>query len=138
MKLLRLSMAKNATRKKKTDAKGFTLMEVLAALLLTALVLPAVLKGVSFASMLVSDSDHKYQALELAETKLAEVLLEESWKTGGSASGYFDDEYEDYEWAVDTSGWTEAGVKQVDVVVTWQQRNRPRELRVSTLVYNAD
>jgi len=113
-------------------------MEVLAALLLTALVLPAALKGVSFANMLVADSDRKYKALDLAETKLAEVLLEESWKTSGSSTGHFDDEYEDYEWAMDMSNWTEAGVKQVDVVVTWQQRNRQRELRVSTLVYNAD
>jgi len=113
-------------------------MEVLAALLLTALVLPAVLKGVSLASMLVSDSDRKYKALDLAEAKLAEVLLEESWKTSGASTGHFDDEYEEYEWIVDTSGWTEAGVKQVEVTVTWQQRNRQRELRVTTLVYDAD
>ena len=132
-------MVKNAIRKKKrAAAKGFTLMEVLAALLLTALVLPAVLKGVSLASMLVSDSDRKYEALDLAEAKLAEVLLEESWKNSSSLTGQFDDEYEDYEWVVDVSDWSGANVKQVDVFVTWQQRNRQREIQVSTLVYNAN
>ena len=132
-------MAKNATRKrKKAAAKGFTLMEVLAALLLTALVLPAVLKGVSWASMLTADSDRRYQALDLAEAKLAEVLLEESWKNSSALSGQFDDEYEAYEWFVDASDWSGANVRQVDVVVTWQQRNRQREIRLSTLVYNAD
>lgn len=132
-------MVKNATRKKKRiDAKGFTLIEVLAALLLIGLVLPAVLKGVSLASILVSDSDRKYEALDLAETKLAEVLLEESWQSSSSQSGRFDDEYEDYEWVMDVSNWTQADVKQVDIFVYWQQRNRQREIHLSTLVYNAD
>lgn len=132
-------MVKNVTRKKrKIAAKGFTLMEILAALLLIGLVLPAVMKGISIVSILASDSDHKYEALDLAETKLAEVLLEESWQTGSSQSGQFDDEYEDYEWVVDASDWEQADVKQVDVFVYWQQRNRQREIQLSTLVYNAD
>ena len=140
MKLLRLLMAKIVTKKKKKiDANGFTLMEVLAALLLIGLVLPAVMKGISLVSILASDSDHKYEALDLAETKLAEVLLEESWQTSSSQSGRFEDEYEDYEWVMDASDWTEqADVKEVSVLVYWQQRDRQREIQLSTLVYNAD
>lgn len=132
-------MAKNVTRKKKkTAARGFTLIEILAALLLIGLVLPAVMKGISMVSMLASDSGHKYEALDLAETKLAEVLLEESWKNSSSLTGRFENEYEDYEWVVNASDWTEVGVKQVDVFVHWQQRNRQREIQLSTLVYNAE
>jgi general secretion pathway protein I len=132
-------MVKNATRKKKRiAAKGFTLIEILAALLLIGLVLPAVMKGISMVSILASDSDHKYEALDLAETKLAEVLLEKSWENSGSLTGRFENEYEDYEWAVDVSDWTQAGVKQVDIFVYWQQRNRQREIQLSTLVYNAE
>lgn len=132
-------MAKNVTRKKrKTAARGFTLIEILAALLLIGLVLPAVMKGISMVSMLASDSDHKYEALDLAESKLAEVLLEESWQSSSSLTGRFENEYEDYEWVLDVSDWTEAGVKQVDVVVHWQQRNRQREIQLSTLVYDAN
>lgn len=132
-------MAKNVTKKKKRiDAKGFTLIEILAALLLIGLVLPAVMKGISIISILASDSDHKCEALDLAETKLAEVLLEESWKTSSSQSGSFENEYEDYQWVTGTSDWTQAGIKQIDVFVYWQQRNRQREIKLSTLVYNAD
>ena len=131
-------MENNAIRKRKKIAKGFTLMEILVALLLIGLVLPAVMKGISMASILASDSDHKYEALDLAETKLAEVLLEESWQTSSSQSGHFDDEYEDYEWVMDASNWEEANVKQVDVFVYWQQRNRQQEIHLSTLVYNAE
>lgn len=131
-------MVKNATRKKKKIvAKGFTLLEILAALLLIGLILPTVMKGISMVSILASDSDHQYEALDLAETKLAEVLLEQSWQGSSSISGRFENEYEDYEWIVDASDWIEASVKQVDVFVCWQQRNRQRELRLSTLVYDA-
>ena len=135
-------MVKNDTKKKRRIvAKGFTLIEILAALLLIGLVLPAVMKGVSIISILASDSDHRYEALDLAETKLAEVLLEESWQGSSSQSGQFDDEndeYEDYEWVMDVSDWDQADVKQVDIFVYWQQRNRQREIRLSTLVYNAE
>jgi len=132
-------MVKNASRKKKRIvAKGFTLLEILAALLLIGLVLPAVMKGISMVSMLASDSDHKYEALDLAESKLAEVLLEDSWKNSSTLSGQFENEYDGYEWVVDASDWTEAGVKQVDVFVYWQQRNRQREIQLSTLVYDAN
>lgn len=132
-------MDKNATRKKKkTAAKGFTLIEILAALLLIGLVLPAVMKGISLVSILASDSDHKYEALDLAQTKMAEVLLEESWQNSSSLTARFENEYEDYEWGLDVSDWTEAGVKQVDVFVYWQQRNRQRQIQLSTLVYHAN
>lgn len=132
-------MAKNVTKKKREiGVKGFTLIEILAALLLIGLVLPAVMKGISIISILASDSDHKYEALDLAETKLAEVLLEESWQNSSSQSGSFENEYEDYQWVIDASDWTQAGIKQIDVFVYWQQRNRQREIKLSTLVYNAD
>ena len=132
-------MEKNVTKKKKViDAKGFTLIEILAALLLIGLVLPAVMKGISINNILASDSDHKYEALNLAESKLAEVLLEESWQNSSSQSGSFENEYENYQWVIGASDWTQAGIKQIDIFVYWQQRNRQREIKLSTLVYNAD
>ena len=132
-------MAKNVTKKKREiDVKGFTLIEILAALLLIGLVLPAVMKCISIDNILASDSDHKYEALDLAETKLAEVLLEESWQNSSSQSGWFENEFEGYQWAVDVSDWTQTGVKQIDVFVYWQQRNRQKMTQLSTLVYNAD
>ncbi|MCK5565363.1 MAG: type II secretion system protein GspI [Planctomycetes bacterium] len=132
-------MAKTVTKKKKRiEAKGFTLIEILAALLLIGLVLPAVMKGISIVSILASDSEHRYEAVDLAENKLAEVLLEGSWQDNSSQSDQFENEYEDYQWVLDVSDWTGASVKQVDIFVYWQQRNRQREIRLSTLVYNAD
>ena len=120
--------------KLKINRLGFTLVEILAALLLIGLVLPAAMKGVSLATMLASDSSHKYEALNLAETKLAEILLQQEWKNSNGA-GRFEDESETYQWTMYVSDWTMAGIKQVDLMVYWQQRNRQRNVTLSTLVY---
>ncbi len=126
------------TKNFKTRHSGFTLMEILAALLLVGLVLPAAMKGVSVVTVLASDSARRYEALDLAETKLAEVLLQEDWQSG-SASGTFDEEqYEDYNWTLEVSDWITAGIKEVNVAVTWQQRNRTRDITLTTLVYDSD
>lgn len=120
------------------NAKGFTLIEILAALLLVGLVLPAVMKGVSLTSLLVSDSDRRYEAMDLAEGKLNEILLEASWQSSASQTGRFDDDFEDYEWTADVSSWTESDVQELNVYVYWQQRNRQRYVQLTTLVYETD
>lgn len=116
--------------------RGFTLMEILAALVLIGVVLPAVMKGVSMASILASDSAHKYEALELAESKLAEVIMNSDWESG-SGSGDFEPDHEGYEWTMETSDWTQANLKQIDVVVSWEERGRTRNVHLSTLAYEA-
>lgn len=120
----------------KRGQHGFTLMEILAALVLIGVVLPVVMKGVSMASILASDSGRKYEALGLAESKLTEVLLNADWQSG-SDSGDFEPDFQGYTWTLETADWTQADLKQVDVVVAWEQRGRLREIRLSTLVYDA-
>jgi prepilin-type N-terminal cleavage/methylation domain-containing protein len=113
---------------------GFTLMEILAALLLIGLILPVAMKGVSLASMLASDSVRKYEALDLAQTRLAEILLQKDWQSS-SGSGTFEDEYDQYHWMMEVSDGSVAGLKQIDLVVYWQQRNRQKNIMLSTFIY---
>lgn len=129
-------MAVNGTKNRFCRSCGFTLMEILAALVLIGVVLPAVMKGLSMASILASDSSRKYEALNLAQSRLAEVLLTGDWQSG-SETGNFEPDYTGYTWTVETSDWTQADLKQVNVTVFWYQRNRPREIHLSTLVYDA-
>jgi general secretion pathway protein I len=139
LKWLRLSMVKNSINKRNaTGPEGFTLMEILAALLLIGLALPAIMKGVSLAGILASDSARQYEALNLAEEKLAETLLQADWQDGSTSGDFESDEYKGYEWTMNVSDWTQAGLKQVDVAVFWETRGRTREIRLSTLVYDAE
>lgn len=130
-------MVRNNTNRRAASWGGFTLMEILAALVLIGVVLPAVMKGVSMASILASDSAHKYEALDLAQSKLAEVLLNGDWE-GGSDAGDFAPDHEGYAWTMETSDWTQADLKEVDVTVSWEQRGRPRYIQLSTLVYDGE
>lgn len=118
------------------QSAGFTLMEVLAAMALLAFILPAVMKGISIATVLASDSTRKITAAELAENRLAEVLLLEEWKDG-SARGDFGDEYPGYRWTMTTSDWNEVGLKQIELSVAWTQRGYDKEFLLTTLMYES-
>ena len=127
-------MGVNGSSRSTAAAGGFTLMEILAALVLIGVVLPAVMKGLAMVSIL--DSAQKYEALDLAEGKLAEVLAGGDWESG-SDSGDFEPDYVGYEWIVDVSDWTRADLKRIDVTVRWERRDRVRQIHLSTLVYDA-
>lgn len=112
---------------------GFTLVEILAALLLIGLVIPAVMKGFAMTGILASESQRSYQAMDMAEVKLAEVLLEKNYNGG---SGKFDDDEDNYySWTVESSDWTQPGLTEITVTVLWMQRNREHRVNLSTLVY---
>jgi general secretion pathway protein I len=116
--------------------RGFTFMEILATMVLIGLILPVAMKGISIATALASDSIRRQEALGLAENRLAEVLLEEEW-TGGAESGSYGDDWPGYTWTLEVTDWTEPGLKQLDLTVSWEHRGHPRQICLTTLVYNA-
>jgi general secretion pathway protein I len=113
--------------------KGFTLMELLATIVLVALIIPVAMKGISIATTLASDSSRRLVAMNLAENRLAEILIDRQW-LNGSQNGNFEDEYSAYKWKMNTSDRTEAGLKQVEVVVLWEQRGYEKSVYLTTLV----
>jgi general secretion pathway protein I len=117
---------------------GFTLVEVLAALLLVAIVLPVVMQGISLATGAASAAKRRTEAASLAQSKLAELVGTEGW-SGRVLSGRFDtldgDDAGDYAWRADVTPWTEQYVRQIDVHVTWDGPGGERRVTLSTLVY---
>lgn len=138
MRSLTRMMMKMSNKTLKTRYRGFTLMEILAALLLVGLVLPAAMKGVSVVMVLASDSARRYEALDLAEMKLAEILVQEDWQSGSSSGTFEDEQYASYDWILEVSDWTTEDIQQINLSVTWQQRNRTRDITLTTLVYDSD
>ena len=63
-------------------ARGFTLVEALAALVLVAIVLPVAMRGVSLALTMASETTRRTEAMVLAEAKLAELLATGAWEDG--------------------------------------------------------
>jgi len=115
-------------------AKGFTLIEILAALVLIMVVIPVVMKGISIVTAAASDVTHKSVAASLAESQLAEIVLQKQWQSS-SLTGDFGKEYPGYRWRMDSLNWTEPGLNQVTLSVMWESRGYERKVELTTLVW---
>lgn len=112
---------------------GFTLIEVLATLLLVGIVLPVTMRGVSLALAAASSARHTTEATGLAETKLSELALD-SLSATSEGSGDFGPEYPGYTWASQRIS-RDYGLTELALQVSWTERGRSKTLLVSTLIF---
>jgi type II secretion system protein I len=119
--------------------RGFTLIEVLATLLLMAIVLPAVMQGVSIALASASNARQRTEAAAVAQTEMANLLATGQW-SGGVLAGDTASNGATYHWQASVEAWpddtTSVGLQQLDMVVTWTGRSGKRSITLSTLTYD--
>jgi len=113
--------------------RAFTLVEVLAALTLAAIILPVAMQGVSLALAAADHAKRQVEAASLAEAKLAELVLTSSWQEA-DLSGDFGDEHPGYTWTAEVENWDESALQCLDVHVFWEARNTKRSVTLTTLV----
>jgi general secretion pathway protein I len=114
---------------------GFTLIEVLAALLLVGIALPVIMQGFSVVTRVGSAAKRRTEAAALADAKLTELVATSQWQTGVQ-SGDFSPDWPAYQWSAQIQPWSDSGVDELDLTVTWTGRNgQPDSLTLSTLVY---
>jgi prepilin-type N-terminal cleavage/methylation domain-containing protein len=111
--------------------RGFTLVEVLATLVLLGIILPIAMRGVSMAMAAASNARRTSEATSLAEAKLNMLLADGTWASG-SLSGDFSPDQPEYQWACLTQN-RDYGLTEVAVRVTWSDRGHVREMIVATL-----
>ncbi len=112
---------------------GFTLAEILAALLFMAIVIPVAMQGVSVASRAGILGQRKAAAMRIAER-----VLDETIATGGdvtsAANGTITDGEFTYPWTLKSDQWPEDTMTLLTVTVTFELQGNPFEIRTSTLV----
>src|SRR4051794_220177 len=114
---------------------GFTLVEVLATLVLIGIVIPVALKGVSVAVNAASHAKHQAAAATLAESKLSEMIAQGDWSFG-AGSGDFGTDWPGYQWSCTTANPDpNVNVTEVTVTVTWTERGQLRDVSVATFIY---
>ena len=121
----------------KTPARslGFTLPEVLAALALIGIVLPAVMKGLSVAMATADDARKKVEAVALAENKLADMTAEAmSGLQAGGTSGDFGADRPAFTWE-SSSAVVDVDLSQVTVRVSWTSRGALKWVELSSFAY---
>ena len=114
---------------------GFTLIEVLATLLLVGIVLPVTMRGVSLALAAASNARHVAEATALAESKLAEITTD-SLSATTDATGDFGVEHPGYMWQSQRVS-RDYGLTEIVLRVSWVERGRTKSLAASTLRYES-
>jgi prepilin-type N-terminal cleavage/methylation domain-containing protein len=127
-------------------ARGFTLVEALATLVLVAIVLPITLRGITLALSMGSTSARRTEAIVLAESKLSELLATGAWQdsamegdftttpSGQSLTTEKGGRLTAYRWAATVEDWLDTTVKELTVRVTWEARGVERDVQLTTLV----
>lgn len=113
---------------------GFTLAEVLAAMVLLAIVIPVALQGLRVASRAGVVSERKATAMRLAESKLNELVVTGEWQSSAT-KGTVSDGLRSYEWQLESDSWSEDGaMRLLTVHVTVPVQGQDYDVQVSTLV----
>ena len=115
---------------------GFTLAEVLAALLFMAIVIPVAVQGLRVASLAGEVADRKNQAARVAERVLNESLVTTNWNKTVQ-SGTATEGFRQFRWTLRNESWKQdASVnapRQLTVEVTCAVQDRDYAVRFSTL-----
>lgn len=116
----------------RSDRRGFTLIEVLAALLLMAIVIPVAMQGMSVASRAAIMGQRKAAAMRVAERELNELIVT-GQMISNTASGSVDDGDTAYPWSMESEPWPEDAMTQVTVRVTFTVQGNSYDVSASTL-----
>jgi len=114
-------------------AGGFTLAEVLAAMLFMALVIPVAVQGLLIANRAGVVAERKGVAAGLADQLLNEMVLDDAWQSEDE-EGDFGEDYPGYAWAMGTEAWEEDTMLVLWVEVSFEAQGQVYAVRLSTLV----
>jgi prepilin-type N-terminal cleavage/methylation domain-containing protein len=111
--------------------RAFTLIEVLVTMLLLAILLPVIADGLSISAAAASSARRQTEAAGLAQDELNQLLTSGDWSS--VTSGDFGSDHPGYRWSCQNAVG-DNGVTQIMLNVTWDERGRPRQFALSTMI----
>jgi type II secretory pathway pseudopilin PulG len=114
-------------------ARAFTLMEVLAAMLFMAIVIPVALHGMRIASRAGEVGQRKAVAARICERVINEVLVTGQYLQS-SQNGVIQEGMKEYNWVMSVDPWEYGTLRTLTVQVTYMVQNQEYEVHLSTLV----
>jgi type II secretory pathway pseudopilin PulG len=111
---------------------AFTLVEVLAALVFMAILIPVTMQAVQIANRAGQVGERKVVAARIAERVLNEMLV-----TGGvrqnSGNGRIEERHRFYDWTMRSEPWREDQMSLVTVTVKYEVQGKEYDVMLSTL-----
>lgn len=124
---------KLATQANKNRAAGFTLAEVLVALLFMAIVIPTAVEALHVASLAGEVAARKSSAARIADQILNESIIMTNWNNGAQ-SGTTGEGSQDFRWQLTSQKWSQnAMMQQVTAKVTFSAQGHDYSVSSSTL-----
>ncbi len=120
----------------KRPCSGFTLAEVLAALLFLAIVIPVAAQGLRVASMAGEVGQRKMIAARIGNKVLNELKVTGQLQNTGQ-TGMVQERGVSFHWAIKNQPWSEDNLSQMTVAtvtVTFQAQGNNYDVHLSTLV----
>jgi len=121
-----------ATLPGQTQQRGFTFVEILAAMLFMAIVIPVTVEGIMIANRAGVAAERKRVAVGLADMLLTEKVVTEEWRDG-EQQGDFGEDWPEYNWVLRNETWEEDGMRLISVEVQFQVQGRDYSVGLSTL-----
>ena len=116
---------------------GFTLAEVLAALVFMSIVIPVAVEGLHIASRAGAVAERKGEAARVAQRLLDESLVTTNWSQSG-LSGTVSEGQRQFNWTLKNDPWNfdpnQSVIRQVSVEVGFLVQGQEYKVRMSTLV----
>ncbi|MEX2673648.1 MAG: type II secretion system protein [Phycisphaeraceae bacterium] len=128
------------------NRRAFTLIEALATLVFIGIVLPAVMGAVSVATRAASVATSRVEATMLAESKLEEILVTQSWEDGDAEGDFTESpsgqtlaeqrsgDGSTYRWELLVEDGPDLTMQQLRLRVTWERRGHGYDVELVTLV----
>jgi prepilin-type N-terminal cleavage/methylation domain-containing protein len=114
-------------------ARAFTLLEVLAALMLMAIVVPVAMQGMGLASRAGVLGQRKAAAMRVADRVLNETVVS-SQGVQMASSGTTSEGDASFGWTLESQTWTEDALLQLTVRVSFEVQGERYTVAATTLV----
>ncbi len=112
---------------------GFTLVEVLAAMLFMAIVIPVAVEGIAIAGRAGVAAERRREAAQLGDALLTQKVVTGEWQDGAQA-GDFGADHPGFRWELTTTDWDQDAMCVVSVEVMFTVQGRSYSERLDTLV----
>ncbi len=111
---------------------GFTLAEVLAALMFLAIVIPTAVEALHVASLAGEVAARKSEAARVADRVLNESIVTTNWGNG-MQSGTVTEGVLDFRWRLTAQSWPQDSMQWLTAEVTYSAQGKDYSVRLSTL-----
>jgi type II secretory pathway pseudopilin PulG len=112
---------------------GFTLAEVLAALVFMAIVIPVAVEGLRVANLAGQVGERKAVAARIAERVLNELVVTRQWQTS-TQGGTIQEGPQQYRWSMRLETWNQSVLRLLTVQVTFPVQGQDYDVHLSTVV----